>query len=122
MTYSLDFRLTALKVKKKEKLTFEQTAQRFCVGVSTLVRWSKKIASVKTRCKPATKIDIEALKKDIETHPDAFQYERAQRLGVTQMGIWHALKRLKITYKKNSESSQSGPRRKVYILPEDIEI
>ena len=41
---------------------------------------------------------MEALKQDIETYPDAYQFERAKRLGVSSGGIFHALKRLKVTY------------------------
>ena len=43
---------------------------------------------------------MEALKQDVETYPDAYQYERAQRLGVSQRGIGYALKRLAMSRKK----------------------
>lgn len=117
MTYSLDFRQKVLHVRAKEKLTFIETAKRFDIGLASLVRWSKDIIPQKTRNKPATKIDMEALKKDIEAYPDAYQYERAERLGVSKACIWYALKRLKVTYKKNSQASQSGPRKTICILP-----
>ena len=45
---------------------------------------------------------MEALKEDIRLHPDAYQYERAERFGVSQMGICSALKRLKVRYKKTT--------------------
>ena len=35
----------------------------------------------KTRNKPATKIDMDALCEDLRTYLDAYQYERAARLG-----------------------------------------
>ncbi len=117
MTYSLDFRQKVLRVRAKEKLTFIETAKRFDIGLASLVRWSKDIIPQKTRNKPATKIDMEALKKDIEAYPDAYQYERAERLGVSKVCIWYALKRLKVTYKKNSQASQSGSRKTICILP-----
>lgn len=117
MTYSLDFRQKVLRVRAKEKLTFIETAKRFDIGLASLVRWSKDIVPQKTRNKPATKIDMEALKKDIEAYPDAYQYERAERLGVSKVGIWYALKRLKVTYKKNSRAPQSGSRKTICILP-----
>ena len=97
MTYSIDFRRKVLKVKEEEKLTFASTAERFGIGKNTVLLWSKDIEPKKNRNRPATKLDMEALKKDIETYPDAYQYERAERLGVTAMGIWHALKRLNVT-------------------------
>ena len=107
MTYSLDFRRKVLSIKNKENLTFEETAIRFEISKASLTRWSICLAPKKTRNKPATKIDMEALKKDVELYPDAYQYERAARLGASQRGIGHALKRLKISYKKNTVASQS---------------
>ena len=59
------------------------------------------------RNKPATKINMEALKKDVKEYPDRYQYERAEKFGVTQAAIWFALKRLGMSYKKNSVSSKS---------------
>ncbi len=57
------------------------------------------------------------LKQDIVDYPDAYQYERAERLGVSQIGIWHALKRLGVTYKKNTQASQGGSRKTLCFLP-----
>lgn len=48
-------------------------------------------------------------KKDIELYPDAYQYERTARLGVSAMGIWHALRRLGVTYKKTLKHPKSDP-------------
>ena len=47
---------------------------------------------------------MDALIKDIEEFPDDYQWERAKRLNVTQPGIHYALKRLKISFKKNSKT------------------
>lgn len=79
MTYSIDFRSRVLAIKQTDKLSFAETAKRFKVGIASVVRWSKEIEPHTTRNKPSTKIDIEALKHDIETYTDAYQYERAQR-------------------------------------------
>ncbi|QVL56579.1 MAG: hypothetical protein KFB95_05510 [Simkaniaceae bacterium] len=38
----------------------------------------------------------------MQDNPEAYQYERAKKFGVTQNGIWHAMKRLHVTYKKLS--------------------
>ena len=118
MTYSVDFRKKVLSVRTKEGLSFSQTAKRFCVGIASIVRWTNKIEPQKTRQKPATKINMETLKKHIEDYPDAYQYERAFALGVSASGIWYALKRLRVTYKKNTQASQSRSRKALYILPE----
>ena len=103
--YSLDFRKRVFAIKKRDKLTFSQTSKRFDVGIRTLFAWQKRIDPCSTRNKPATKINMEELRKDIKRHPDSFQWERSKRFNVTQWGIGKALRRLNISYKKNSVSS-----------------
>jgi transposase len=105
MTYSLDFRRKVLSIKDKEDLTIEEAARRFDVGVASVVRWSSRLEPCLTRNKPATKIDMEALADDIGKYPDAYQYERAQRLDVSQRCVCDALKRLKFTHKKKPVAS-----------------
>ena len=107
MTYSLDFRKKVLAVKKRENLSFEQVAQRFDIGSkNTVFRWTKKLEPCETRNKPATKIDMDALAEDVKNHPDAYQHERAERLGVSESCVQTALKRLAISRKKNAKASQ----------------
>ena len=101
MTYSLDLRKKVLLTKEQEDLTFLETSKRFCVGVASVVRWSKNIESKCKRNKNPIKINWEKLVKDVEEHPDSYQYERAERFGVSKQGISYALKRLNISYKKN---------------------
>lgn len=50
-----------------------------------------------------------ALKKHVEEYPDAYQYERAAVLGVSASGIWSALKRLGVTYKKTLCHPKADP-------------
>ncbi len=116
MTYSYDFRKKVLETKAKEGLSFGDVAARFCVGIASVVRWSKKLESQKKRHKPATKVNMEALKKDIAAYPDAYQYERSERLGVTQSAIWYALQRLGVTYKKNPSASQGKSSKTLCLL------
>ena len=108
MTYSVDFRRHVLKVQAEEHLTYEETAARFKIGKASLVRWHRTLEPRKTRNKPATKIDMEALKQDIKTYPDSYYYERAQRLGVSKTGIYCAMKRLKVSYKKKPKNPNNG--------------
>ena len=117
MTYSVDFRKKVLAIKDKDKLSFEAASQRFEISKTTLLNWSKNIEPKRTRNKKAIKIDMEALKKDIELYPDSYCYERAERLGVSSTGIRDAQYRLGVTYKKNSKASESKSRKKVYVLP-----
>ncbi len=98
MTYSSDFRRKVLSVREREGLTIAEVASRFCVGEASVVRWLKHPDPKSTRNKPATKIDMEALARDVLEHPDAYQYERAKRLGVSEKGIGHALRRMGVSY------------------------
>ena len=118
MTYSLDFRQKVFQLKQKRHLTFEQTSQHFDIPIRTLFRWQQQPEPKRNRNKPATKIDMDRLAKDIELHPDDYQWERAKRFGVTQSAIKYALTRLGVSYKKNLETSQGG-RGGTYQLPKN---
>ena len=119
MTYSLDFRQKVLTIKEQEGLTQTEAAVRFGVGMASITRWSKRLESKRTRTKPATKIDMKALEEDVKTHPDAYQYERAERMGVSPRAIGYALKRLGVSYKKNTVASESGRKRTVCLSGKD---
>ena len=106
MTYPLKFREKVFAVKDKFNLAFEQTSQRFDVDIRTLFRWQNKMAPCVTRNKSATKLDMEALAKDVESAPDDFQWERAKRLGVAERTIGYGLQRLGISHKKNAQAPQ----------------
>ena len=121
MTYSIDMRRKVLKVRQEEGLSMAKVAKRFGVSLVSVMRWSKTLESITKRNKPATKIDMEALKLDVEAHPDAYLKERAQRLQVSHNCVWHAPKRLNVTYKKNPKSPQGGPRKTLCFLRRDKE-
>ena len=116
MSYSLDYRHRVFEIKEREKLTFEETVKRFGVGIATLFRWQRRIEPCRNRNKPATKIGNEALVKDVRKYPDAYQWERAKKFNVTSRAIGFALRRLGISYKKNSASPQGG-RKGTYEVP-----
>ena len=105
MGHSLDFQQQAFKIKQKENLTFQEASDRFGVPIRTLFRWQKRIEPKTKRNKPSTKIDMEALAKDVGDNPDHFQHERAKKFGASQSAIYYALKRLEISYKKNTVPS-----------------
>ena len=102
--YSLDFRKRVFKIKDEENLTFAATSKRFNVGMTTLFAWQQRLEPKTTRNKPATKIDMTTLQKDVQENPDRFQYERAEDHNVSAWAIGLALKRLNISHKKNSVS------------------
>ena len=106
MAYPLQFRQKVFSTKEKFDLAFEQTSQRFDVPIRTLFRWQRKIAPCMTRDKPATRLDMAQPAKDVELAPNACQWERAKRLGVAERTIGYGLQRLKISYKKNAQTSQ----------------
>ena len=107
MTYETSFRKQVFKIKEQEKLTYQQTSKRFGINIRTLFRWKQKPIDTKRRNKPATKINMEALKKDIDNRPDDYNYERAARFKVSTHAIWAAMRRLKISHKKNSKTAKS---------------
>ena len=55
MGYTLDFRKKVLEIRKKEKLSISETARRFGVGSSSIIRWIKRIEPCTTRNKPPPK-------------------------------------------------------------------
>ena len=116
MTYSHDFRSKVLNIRKQESRSMAKVAKRFGISLTSVMRWSNNIESRSTRNKPATKIDMEALKRDIELYPDAYQYERAERLSVSEGCVFHALKRLGVTYKKNTSAPKCNPRKTLCFL------
>jgi len=83
-----------------------KTAAVFKVGTTTLQRWKSQLNETgtlapKKRKETWRKIDPDQLRKYVEEHPDAYQHEIAAFFGVRLYAIQKALKRLKITRKKN---------------------
>jgi hypothetical protein len=83
MTYPLSSRCKVLFVGENENLSIAQVAQRFCVRVASVTRWIKTPDPRTTCNKPATKINMGILARDVKDHPDAYQYELVRRLGVS---------------------------------------
>ena len=100
MTYSLDLRKKVLAVRAADHLSLEETASRFHIGKATLMRWLRQLEPKATRERTRPKISDDALLKDVADYPDSYQFERAERLGVSASGIAKALKRCGITHKK----------------------
>ena len=120
MTYSRDFCNKVLAVRAQENLSMAKVAKRFGVALTSVMRWSNNIESIKKRNKPATKIDMEALKLDVEKYPDAYQYERAERLSVSEGCVFHALKRLNVTYKKKHFSIPRQAQKNVLLFANSL--
>ena len=118
MTYSIDFRKKVLQIRKEKGLSIIKTSELFKISPTSIVKWNKNLVPKSGRNKPATKIDMEALAKDIKENADSYHYERAARLGVGTRTVGDALKRLQVTYKKNIESPE-GEKRGTYYLPKE---
>ncbi len=110
MSYPSFFRKKVLKYRREERATIKDTAKHFKIGTASVIRWVHKVEPSKIRNKPPTKIEDKKLLADVEKYPDGYIRERAERLGVSRTGIGKALKRLKVSYKKNSTSSKSKRR------------
>lgn len=106
MSYSINFRRKVISIREEEGLSIRETAKQFRIGPASVSRWinqiEPKVSTIRQR-----KIDKSDLIKDVEQYPDAYQKERAGRFGVCQKAIWQALKKMGLTYKKNSTSPQS---------------
>jgi len=83
MTYPLKFRQKILAIQIKHNLTFQEASERFEISIRTLFRWHKQLEPCMTRNKPATKIDMDQLRKDVEIYPDSYLRERAIKCQLT---------------------------------------
>ena len=72
--------------------------------MASIVRWARRVEPKLKREKAAPQIDMAARAQDVQAYPEAYPYERAQRFGVSQRGIGCALRRLKISDKKNTDA------------------
>jgi len=122
MTYSLDFRKKVFELRKKEGWSIIETGKKFSLSPTTIMKWKKNLYPKACRNSPTFKIDMELLKADIEKYPDSYQYERAKRLGCSRSGIYYALKRLGVTYKKNFKTPKGQIRRTTCLPREDRKI
>jgi len=106
MTYSLDFRMQVLK-SIDDGMTFTEAAEFYNLSPTTIQNWKRRVHSKTTRQTKPYKIPDDVLLKDVKEHPDDYQYERARRLNCSKTGIYHALKRLGISQKKDIRASKS---------------
>ena len=86
MTYSIQLRKKILKMQENGE-SFRKLSERFKISPTTITKWKKQLSPYKHRNKKPVKIDYEGLKKDIETYPDSYSYERGLRFGVSALGI-----------------------------------
>ena len=112
MSYKIKYRQRAVEYLK-EGHTHKETARVFKVSTFTLQQWKNRLNETGTlaptkRKETWRKIDPDRLRKYVEENPDAYQYEIAAEFGVRLFAIQNALKRLKITRKKNHSIQGNG--------------
>lgn len=105
MAYSLDYRELVL-AKLEAGSTYRALRDEFNISTKTILSWKKDIHRKLKAAKP-TKIDNDKLREDVALYPDDYQHERAVRFNCTPRAIGYALKRLKITQKKDLSSPTS---------------
>jgi len=105
MSYDIKYRQRAISYLG-EGHSYRETAAVFKVSTTTLQTWKSTLNETgtltpKKRKETWRKIDPAKLRKYVDRHPDAYQYEIAEAFGVRLYAIQRAFKRLKITRKKN---------------------
>ena len=105
MSYDKELRRRAIEYWE-DGHSKKETAAVFKVSHFTLQLWKSKLKESgtlegKKRKEVWRKIDPEKLKEYVEHHPDAYLKEMAEEFGCSEVAIFKALKRLKITRKKN---------------------
>ena len=108
MSYDIRFRCRVLSYPSREGLSLSKVARILGISRQSVYNGSQRIEEKKSREKPATKINMSDLSEDVERYPDAYHYERAKRLKVSTSCVGYALKRLRVTYKKNAKARQGG--------------
>ena len=105
MSYDIKYRQRAMSYLD-EGNSYRKAAAVFKVSTTTLQKWKSQLNETgtllpKKRKETWRKIDPDKLSKYVTENPDAYQHEIAAAFGVRLFAIQKALKRLKITRKKN---------------------
>lgn len=103
MTYSVDLRERVVAFVRTGGGKSE-AARLFGVSRWCVYNWMSResLDPAKQGCPAPWKLSPEALTAHVAAHPDAYQHERAEALGVSEYVIWYGLKRLKLSRKKNA--------------------
>ena len=102
MAYSLDLRLKVVHfLESGGKIT--DAAHIFGVGRASIYRWLSRQELEATKVKRRQrKLDWKGLEKDVKENPEATLTDRAKKFEVAPSAIFYALKKMKITRKKNN--------------------
>ena len=105
MSYDIKLRRRAIEYWEDGHTKLE-TAAVFKINADTLSQWKKQLKETgtlepKTRKETWRKIDPERLTEYLKQCPDAYLKEMAEEFNCSEVAIHKALKRLKISRKKN---------------------
>jgi len=105
MKYDINYRRRAIEYWC-EGHSKKETAEVFKVDLSTLYRWKSRLNETgklesKESIQPWRKIDPARLMEILAERPDAYLKEIAREFGCSDVAVLKALRRLKITRKKN---------------------
>lgn len=121
LQYCIMYNLFFIKkvLRKRKQFSIRKLAEKYGLSSRTIQNWERGKFPTGKRNKPNIILDIELLIEDVKQYPDAYQYERAERLKVSQRCISYNLKKLGITYNKNSKTSESRRREAVIVSKKD---
>ena len=113
MAYSDEVKRMAMKYIHVDKRTLVYTCEHLLISLTTLKKWLRlykegRLYGVKPRSRKGRKVDDEALIAYVFEHPDAYLEEIACVFGMTDSGIYRALKRLGVSHKKNTLLQRTG--------------
>lgn len=116
MAYSADIKRLAMTMITVDKHDYEYICKTLKIALTTLTRWinlnkNNVLYNIKPRSNASRKINDDALRAYIAQNPDAYLYEIAEHLSVSRNGVHQALKRLKISYKKNTNLQRTRRRK-----------
>lgn len=103
MRYSSDLRKRVVGFCKKGGTQTEASA-RFQVSRKSIYNWLNSATPYTSKApgpKKGYKLDWESLRRYAEKNDDAFLKEIAEEFKVGTTTVWHALKKMKISRKKN---------------------
>lgn len=105
MSYDVKYRSRAIEYWN-DGHSAKETSEVFSVSIRTLQYWKKQLKETgklepKTRRETWRKIAPARLKEYLTQNPDAYLREIAEEFGCSDVAVLKALRRLKITRKKN---------------------
>jgi transposase len=85
-----------------------EAARRFQVSRASVYRWVGAPNGLSFRRPGPRRLEWEALRLDVEQRPDRTQKERARQFGVSRHCVWHALRKMRLSRKKNDRIRGAG--------------